>query len=273
MNDHYPDLDLHVAAHPFLVGAIVNHGQLSDVDCQWVRETAQAFQKLQIPLSKEFMAVAQDVDKDVRGLDYGYANLRGGVTYTREDMPQEGDGADYLKLRQKFRDIIVLCNIPSEDKLRQHQPTNADDALMMHHYRRAQKEVGIEGNLDVSNEHTAKNWTRRLGEDMPYAVAVMGGSDSFHASEITPPGYIALTGHGYSRGILIARDYLADLQLPVAALPLPRKDDIRGRPLPALVQLSLDVEKDPRTTSYSWDTYYRRFVPDGRGQPAPAPSR
>lgn len=235
----------------FLAGACVDDGVLGAPDRGYVRATAKVMHQLQVPMSPELTAVAQDTpdsDELIDKLPYRFANI----------AKRYGE-VDYLKLPQKEVSTLIVCNIPAEDHAVPSAALsdNLEAQLTYLRYTRVQQELGVADSHKLSEHHSALEWAQKIKQDRPYVVSIMGSADNFHAREIVSENYIALTGPGFPQGILIERGYLDELRQPLAAAPMGP-----DRRLPALVSLSLEVQKHPHRRSYEWDYTGRRFLPE-----------
>lgn len=249
-DDHIP-ASIPVLKDLFLAGACVDDGVLAAADRSYVRAAAKVMRDLRLPVSPPLDAVAKDTcdsDEIINGLPYRFANL----------AKRYGE-VDYLELPPQDHDILILCNIPADNHaiFDTISSNNLEAQLTYLRYTRVQQTLGVEDSHKLSGRHSAKEWAQKIEQDRPYIVAIMGSADNFHAREIAGEHYIALTGPGFSQGILIDRAYLDDLQQPLAAAPLGPE-----RRLPALVSLSLETQKHPSRRSYEWDYAQRRFLPE-----------
>jgi hypothetical protein len=228
----------HTLSKLFLAGAIVKDGMLSGLDNSYIVKTAEILKDLHIPMGPHLVSAINE-PKNIVKFPYDYANLS-----------KAFGGVDYLKLEPKEREILLICNIPA---LRKDTFNTLENFRAHREWRKAQKDIDMPDNHELSEIHSAKKWREKIDSDRPYLVACHGAEDVIHADQIQSSNYVSLLFPNLLHSILIDHYYLQNLYFPLSQIWATEKK------MPKLIPVIHSLGQDPSRTVFECNSA-QRFI-------------
>lgn len=229
----------HIVSKMFLAGGIVENGVIGISDRSYVHAAAQLLKDLNLPLSEAFKQVA-DYKAPAETIPFDFANIN----------PLHG-GRDYLAMPAEERDLLMICNIPTE---RRDRIDTLEDFQAHRAWRKAQADAGIPDNDILSERHSADNWRQKMNQDHPYVVTFHGSPETLRADILQAEDYVSLHPPQLQLGVLIDRHYLRDVYFKLS------QDWVDQKKMPVLIPVIHSLDKHPARTVFDWDYNTQRYV-------------